>query len=452
MKKQFLIIPIVAMTLCACGGGTTTTSQQSLSSDGNDASDNTVQTEDSAQLAASKDPFLTNKERVVYNILKNFTERNPPLLSKERFKEIDDNFKEWGIESHWNNNCVDLDDIEVNCLYLKKGGYYVMALTDGYSDNPKRLTFFYENGNLKEVPKSEFIPQPTISELYANADKFPKKAFEIIDNEIKNGSSYVYRNGILSVMFDPGTRTEEDEYMLPAPLKGLKAKENNGLIFPVAHYEWDGERFVRFTDDKPLEEDLSLLEQPALTPCTEKVLYDVLALISKKNNGRFDRQNIMVADNLSDNSHLSFTTDDGGDGAAGHDLSCFPLSDGGFFVLFGSCNYTITEYSTYVYNGGSLQKVDKYKHLPKLDIGDFFPNPDKFSKAAQTVIKKKIETVPTYLYDKGVLKIGFDPHDFEEGEPYIPGALQSYSEFSGDDYYVMMPAPFQWDGEKMTRQ
>ena len=454
MNKTIILIA-ATLTLAACGGGTTQNASTGTDGAQTDATTSAQTNVESPAASEQKpeeapDPFEVNNEKAVYNILKILTERNPPVWSKERLTEIDNNYKESGSEYRWNNNYVDFDDIEVNCLYLKKGGYYVMVLADGYTENPKQLTYFYENGNLKDVPKSEFIPQPTINDLYANADKFPKKAFEILDNEIKNKSSYVYRNGTLSVMFDPGKQSDDGSYTLPASLKGLKAKEKDGLIFPVAHYEWDGERFVRSADDKPLEEDLKLLEQPKIATPSDDVVYEILSKISKVRSNRFGRDKIKVYQEDSGNGVLIFTTDDGGDGAAYHVLSCFALNDGGYFVIMKSNEYIKDDYYYYTYIDGKLTKADRTKYIPTPDVTDVFPDANKLSKAATNTIKKRLASMPAYDYKDGVLQISFNPNDYEDGESFITETLANIEGI--DDVTTRPFAKYIWDGDQFVKQ
>ena len=164
--------------------------------------------------------------------------------------------------------------VAADCFPLSDGGYAVIfTKTSGcclcyYSQYEG---YCYKEGVLTEA--KELLPYTTIDDFYSNADSFSDEVF----NLLANSPGYFWfdnEKNQLVAGFDPYNCTESIRVYLPKPLRGMYLKidekfedysENeqreaigggNFEIFPTIAYHWEGEKFVRDANSKPLEEDL----------------------------------------------------------------------------------------------------------------------------------------------------------------------------------------------------
>ena len=259
---------------------------------------------------------------------------------------------------------------------------------------------------------------------------------------VLNGSGAM--NDLTVYDYDGTTITERKNFFTDAFLRryNISEMDTDGLITHddndnETYFRWDGEQFAKPATAAPVPPD-------------DKTVREILAQISKTRNGRFATNKIMVDDESCFPGCLYFTTDDGGDGAAWHRLSCFALSDGGYFVLLQSNEYIKNDYYAYQYADGKLTKIDKLKYLPAPAFDDIFPDAAKISKAAVATIKKKMAKAPEYYnYDDG-LHVSFDPYDYEDGESLLPPELENVKGLDGS---TELPyAIYHWDGAQFVKQ
>ena len=147
---------------------------------------------------------------------------------------------------------------DLDCFGIRGGGFLVNFYCDGYMV-PLTETFVYQDGKLTETHLYKYIPQPSINQFYANADKFPKPVYDFFVNKIESGLTLHVDEGKLVGKIDVWQEGSEG-YELPAVIKGLE-KKTDEYIVPQIKYIWNGERFVIDPDYKPLTEDLKYFAQ-----------------------------------------------------------------------------------------------------------------------------------------------------------------------------------------------
>ncbi|MBQ3658351.1 MAG: hypothetical protein II956_16155 [Bacteroidales bacterium] len=240
MKRQFIIFSLSALTLCACGGGTSTQQQNNTTVD---SAANKTATTPQAEQPVEKIPFAAE-------IAKSIGEEFYGALNATLGAKNDD----WKYQEH-----ISYEGMRLDCFPLKSGGYFVIK-TDMIMDNCEYETYgsyVYSKSEIK--PNNVLLPCPKINDYYSNADKFPEAARKELEEKILTKTRYYYDSGALTVTFDPHCCNEDNpEIRLAEPILGLAAKE--GQRVPVISYTWDGEKFVRNPENKPLEEDIAYFE------------------------------------------------------------------------------------------------------------------------------------------------------------------------------------------------
>ncbi len=177
-------------------------------------------------------------------------------------------------------------------------------------------------------------------------------------------------------------------------------------------------------------------------------LYDILAEISKLHDGIFSREKIQEED-LSTESHISFELNPEGDAMSFHNLDCFAMNDGGFFVCFRSYGYMEPVVETFIYKDGVLSKTDLQKYMQPLTINDFYSNADKFPKPAYDCLTSIIESKLKYMVSDGKLNIGMEVWQVGENGYEIPAALSGFEE--KDPNELTPEIQLIWNGEKFVR-
>ena len=284
MNKKLFTLFIAATMLFGCTNHNST--KETKSNDNASVTQNT-ETKDTTKSNDTENPNTeTDKHKatphVAIEVVKKLaeTEDNPLYLTKDMLENVEFIEKN-GNEEHcefyvYGNEDEDEGDafIVSQCYPLKEGGYAVIfTRTSGcclcYYDDYS--TYYYENGLLTEA--TDLLPQTTINDFYSNADNFPKKAYDELDGCYKRYLFDAKTNQLL-ITLDPYICIESIRVYLPKALRGLYLKidedfedlteseqrdaigEGNFELFPKIAFQWDGEKFVRDPDSKPLEEDL----------------------------------------------------------------------------------------------------------------------------------------------------------------------------------------------------
>ena len=150
-----------------------------------------------------------------------------------------------------------------HCFACNSGGYCVLELLyDGF--DPESVNFyFYKDGQIEK--QDNYSPKPSISDIYANADKFPSEVVDYISDMFARTATIDFRHNKLfyswsAFAYDWDTK----QFIIPKSLQKFynAKKDSEGKVhnLPSVEYIWNGEEFVRDPENKPYEEDLSLFE------------------------------------------------------------------------------------------------------------------------------------------------------------------------------------------------
>ena len=251
MKKQSLIFSLAALTLFSCGGSSTQ-KQNNADNPATEKTDTVKQT-DAVQNVSSTENKTAEKIPFAAEIAKRIGENFYGALEATIGRENDD----WKYQEH-----IAYENMALDCFPLKSGGYFVIqteiAMCDCEYETYK--SYVYSKSELKA--NNILLPCPKINDFYSNADKFPEAVREELEEKILTKTRYRYDSGALNITFDPYNCNEDNpESVLAEPIKGLELK--NGNIVPVILYNWDGEKFVRESESKPLEENLKYFSDQA---------------------------------------------------------------------------------------------------------------------------------------------------------------------------------------------
>ncbi|MBO7568408.1 MAG: hypothetical protein J6T60_15080 [Bacteroidales bacterium] len=150
-----------------------------------------------------------------------------------------------------------------HCFACNSGGYCVLELLyDGF--DPESVNFyFYKDGQIEK--QDNYSPKPSISDIYANADKFPSEVVDYLSDMFARTATIDFRHNKLfyswsAFAYDWDTK----QFIIPKSLQKFynAKKDAEGKVhnLPSVEYIWNGEEFVRDPENKPYEEDLSLFE------------------------------------------------------------------------------------------------------------------------------------------------------------------------------------------------
>lgn len=255
MKIKHLTILLAAITLYSCGSGITQNS-------GNQNADTTAKNADTVAAAPVQNAEPVADEPKSYpiacEVALKYAEKNELFLSTENVKE---RYASYGKEVDEHPEFMEIapDDgfLRLRCYPMKSGGYYVLLIWDEVCDCPGayRYEYFnYKDGSLTKA--KSLLPKPSITDFYANSDKFPKDIFNILKTRTSECNYCTFdRNGEkLTANFE--IYEWDGEYVVPKPLNPYFEKKGDDS--PKILYIWDGEKFVRDPENQPYEEDLSL--------------------------------------------------------------------------------------------------------------------------------------------------------------------------------------------------
>ncbi|MBQ3710556.1 MAG: hypothetical protein II887_07620 [Bacteroidales bacterium] len=319
MKHQLLILSLLAFLFVGCERTNqkteTTKSDETVDTVTNKKTDESEKVDESNQ--SDETVAFERIPHVAVETLKQLLamEDNPLYLDGEAIGEVDFQ-EENGDEEHcYFDSFGDEEEMHVasDCFPLKDSGYAVIFSRAGgcclcYSTS--YYTCRFDDGALTEM--ENLLPSPTIGDFYANADQFPKEAYDIL-----SGSSRIYQYDEslkqLTVTLDPYGCEESIRVFLPKAIRGLYLKIDESFedftedqqrealgagnydIFPKIAYNWDGEKFLRDADNKPLEEDLKYFRKFNEFMKTAKCAQDL-----RKGDGHYDLDGDLNGDGFLD--------------------------------------------------------------------------------------------------------------------------------------------------------
>ena len=192
-----------------------------------------------------------------------------PTFNKKSYDTfMNDNFEELGvlgkkqhqhIQFNWLHDPYDEDlDGYLDCFPLKDGGYFVMFTVVETGDYEHYFNHYYIYKNNKLTESDKHMPHPTIKDFYSNADKFPKKVFDALTNEVDVAECTYEQDGQRLIIWLNPWDCDETGCTLPESLKCFEpsANDDEHYTFPTIEYTWKDGQFVRNPDSKPRVEDL----------------------------------------------------------------------------------------------------------------------------------------------------------------------------------------------------
>jgi hypothetical protein len=135
-------------------------------------------------------------------------------------------------------------------------------------------------------------------------------------------------------------------------------------------------------------------------------------------------------------------------------LDCFPLNDGGYFVMFtvvetGDYEHYFHHY--YTFKDDVLTETDK--HLPHPTINDFYTNANKFPKKVSAALAEEIAAAEyTYEQEEQKLIVWLNPWMCDETGCELPDALKCFGpREDADEYYSFPTAEYTWKNGQFVR-
>jgi len=258
MKKTLSIIAaFAALTLLASCGGGTTNHNAGTSADTTAGRDgvHTVSTSDTATAPATSDSKPTAKP-IVIEVAEKLAEKDLAGFSMNDLKKLEEckpehifNFRPWDM------------GIDVHCFPYKDDGCAVVVILDlvcdycGMASSKEYKLFSYKDGTITKI--NNLLPKPGIDDFYANAADFPKDTYNDLKKAIASTVWYsVTEDGKLLAKAEVVKWDGEDRILAKSLIPLVD--NNESWTYPSAYYIWDGEKFVRDPEFKPLEQDLKV--------------------------------------------------------------------------------------------------------------------------------------------------------------------------------------------------
>lgn len=133
-------------------------------------------------------------------------------------------------------------------------------------------------------------------------------------------------------------------------------------------------------------------------------------------------------------------------------LDCFPLKDGGYFVMFtvvetGDYEHYFPHY--YTFKDNVLTETDKY--LPHPTINDYYSNAAKFPKKIYNALNRELQ-YPEYFYSQEdkTLTVTFDPWSCDETGCDLPEDLKCFQGNGDGDSPSFPTAVYVWKDGKFV--
>jgi len=290
MKKQFLIIPAIAL-LASCGGGqqnqnggnASDTAAANANADGGDGRPSVSTTTEPDELTLLTCELLkfvkhqTDGMRLkdepdtalnVNNITDypRYTLDSPDPATSRKDSSRFYVHLDGGFDNVW----------EFTYKKRKSGGFWVLvhlnSLSGDYPDCERNeyMGIYYVDGrkDLAFYGKGDTdyaLPQPTVTDFYANSDQFPESVVVWMKDSQKTKLEYSIVNDKIEVTLNPYQQIvyTNDDYeeiidILPKNLMGFEKKKDPK--FPTITYVWNGDGYVIDPKYKPQKEDLKYFE------------------------------------------------------------------------------------------------------------------------------------------------------------------------------------------------
>ena len=253
--KAFSMTLLLALALSTASYGGGDTTQNTI--DGSDPADS-VALQVARILAVQKGNPLDKKDLELYSP----SPYSNPLEIQE--------FRPHGYDGY---------TLSIVCYPYNTGGYYVLVIWDWVFDRPDDedyISYKFKDGILTRT--KSLLPTPGIDDFFANANQFPKDAYDEIQKRIP---FYEYSAGVGSAggsvvasfkCFDYIGGKYFLGYKVPKPLQTyFKSRiqygdDDEGFYDGIpcgVSYKWDGEKFVMSPNHTPLKEDITFFGLPA---------------------------------------------------------------------------------------------------------------------------------------------------------------------------------------------
>ena len=272
MKALTLTILLaLALAIASCGGGKTTQN----TSDGSQSADSTKTVETIGNTADEPSTTDNATDSVVIQVARILAaQKDNPLTEddvKLYIKTYTSIYNRLNIHD-FQPKGIDGYGVSIHCYPYSTGGYYVLVIWElnGFRHGKEYHSYTFKDGKLAETQSP--LPTPGMDDFFANADQFPKDAYDEIKKRIPfYDYHWYYEKMIVSFnCFEYVGGKSNMGYKVPETLQtyfnaltGDGGEHYRGM--PCIKYRWDGEKFVldSDSDNKPFKEDLTYFGTPA---------------------------------------------------------------------------------------------------------------------------------------------------------------------------------------------
>ena len=209
---------------------------------------------------------------------------------------------------------------------------------------------------------------------------------------------------------------------------------------PIKEFKWDGTKYVE-------QEELFAYEILKRI-VTDKKEFDRICKDFETNGVMGEVDNACNPECWGKMQNLRFTYKEDDMYPEEGYLDCFPMKDGGYFVLFRtmSCgDYEHWTFTPFIYNLRRL--FDGSKMMPVPGINDYYSNASKFPKEAVKVLSDAMQN-PVYSLqssDKEVtLLVRFEPYELDERGGVLPVPLKGFQRKDDEQFPGLT---YRWVGD-----
>ncbi len=252
MKKTLSII--AALILASCGG-TTNHNVGTSDTTGGDGVHTVSTTDTAATQPATADSKPANKP-IVIEVAEKLAEKDLAGFSTNDLEKLEEyqpehifNFRPWDM------------GIDIHCFPYKDDGCAVVVILDlvcdycGMASSKEYKLFSYKDGAITKI--NNLLPKPGIDDFYANAADFPKDTYNDLKKAIASTIWYSVTDDAKLLATAEVVKWDGEDRILAKSLVPL-IDNNESWDFPSTSYIWDGEKFVRDPESKPLTQDLKV--------------------------------------------------------------------------------------------------------------------------------------------------------------------------------------------------
>jgi hypothetical protein len=422
MKKALSII--AALILASCGGGTTNQNVGTSDTTGGDGVHTVSTTDTAATQPATSDSKPANKpivievaEKLAEKDLAGFSTNDLEKLEKYQPEHIF-NFRPWDM------------GIDIHCFPYKDNGCAVVVILDlvcdycGMASSKEYKLFSYKDGTITKI--NNLLPKPGIDDFYANAADFPKDTYNDLKKAIASTIWYSVTDDAKLLAEAEVVEWDGEDRILAKSLVPL-IDNNESWHYPSTCYIWDGEKFVRAPESKPLTQDLKVFG----------IATEEISEYDKPLCEKIKKLQAKLPTAYADSVYVF--TEDSGDGENGrYEKDCFfPYKNGGYLALMhiNKCEsgYCSVHDRTFVCKDGIVKPISRV--LPEPDYSDFL----KGKNPEQAQLLKRLTNDFTYDYYEGILSVDVVSDGLEEREQLAD--LEDYKTVN-----------YKWNGEQFVKQ